>query len=200
MNRLTRQIIRDEHASLAAMLQALAMMVRMGPGEDAGSYFDVVRAMLFYIDEIPEQQHHPIESSLLFPRVIALVPEMAEVVARLDYEHERGEAAIRGLQHALLGWELLGDTRRAAFEAQVLQYVDFYTEHMRLEETLVLPAAERCFSAADWQEMDAAFNRNHDPLGLLLGGADLHALAPEYHRLFSRIVRLAPPPVGLGGS
>lgn len=72
MSTLTKQVIRDEHASLAAMLQSLAMMVRMGPGDERAAYFEVVRAMLFYIDEIPEKQHHPIESSLLFPRVVLL--------------------------------------------------------------------------------------------------------------------------------
>lgn len=198
MSRLTRQIIRDEHASLAAMLQSLSMMVHKGPCEDPRTYFDVVRAMLFYIDEVPEKQHHPIESRLLFPRVVALAPEVGEVVARLDREHEQGEAAIRSLQHDLLAWELLGESRRAQFEGRVLQYVAFYGEHMRLEEEVVLPAAERCFGEAEWAAMDEVFARNHDPLGRLLSGAGVNALASEYVGLFSRIVRLAPPPVGLG--
>lgn len=198
MSTLTRQVIRDEHASLAAMLQSLAMMLRMGPREDRQVYFEVVRAMLFYIDEIPEKQHHPIESGLLFPRVAERLPEMREVIGRLDREHARGEETVRRLQHELLAWELLGETRRDAFEASLATYLRFYEEHMRLEEEQVLPAAERCFSVADWQELDAAFARNHDPLGRLLAGAGVSGLDPLYQALFSRIARLAPPPVGLG--
>lgn len=197
-NNLTRRVIRDEHASLAAMLQSLSMMVRMGPGTDRQAYFEVVRAMLFYIDEIPEKQHHPIESSLLFPRVVAKSPAMADVVGRLDREHARGEETVRRLQHELLAWELLGDTRRDTFETSVRNYLRFYEEHMRLEEEVVLPEAERCFTEADWAEMDAAFAQNHDPLGRLLAGADVSGLDPIYQALFSRIVRLAPPPIGLG--
>lgn len=200
MSMLTKQVIRDEHASLAAMLQSLAMMVRMGPGEDRAAYFEVVRAMLFYIDEIPEKQHHPIESSLLFPRVVVRAPEIGDVVARLDREHARGEETVRRLQHELLAWELLGDERRAVFEASVGIYLRFYEDHMRLEEEIVLPAAERSLSEADWAEMDQAFAANHDPLGRLLAGTGVSGLDPLYQQLFSRIVRLAPPPVGLGGT
>ena len=69
MKHTSLQIIRDEHASLAAMLQSMRMMVDRGPADNAENFFDVMRAMLFYIDEFPERLHHPKESNLLFPRV-----------------------------------------------------------------------------------------------------------------------------------
>nr|MBP6851606.1 hemerythrin domain-containing protein [Rhodoferax sp.] len=68
------RIIRDEHSALAAMLRSLSMMVQQGPGDDAQQYFDVMRAMLFYIDEFPERLHHPKESNLLFPKVVRVAP------------------------------------------------------------------------------------------------------------------------------
>ena len=52
------RIIHDEHAALSAMLQSLRMMVRRGPGDGPEQFFDVLRAMLFYIDEFPERLHH----------------------------------------------------------------------------------------------------------------------------------------------
>ena len=61
------QIIRDEHAALSAMLRSLSMMIEHGPGEQPERFFDVLRAMLFYIDEFPERLHHPKESKFLFP-------------------------------------------------------------------------------------------------------------------------------------
>ena len=61
------QIIRDEHTTLAAMLRSFGMMVERGCGDAPENYFDVMRAMLFYIDEFPERLHHPKESELLFP-------------------------------------------------------------------------------------------------------------------------------------
>ncbi len=62
--RIALQIIRDEHTAVAAMLRSILMMVERGPGEAAEPFFQVLRAMLFYIDEFPERRHHPNESDL----------------------------------------------------------------------------------------------------------------------------------------
>ena len=186
------RIIRDEHAALAAMLRSLGVVVERGPGNEPESFFDVLRAMLFFIDEFPERLHHPKESNLLFPRVARMVPETMDVIARLELDHTSGEAAVRELQHLLLGWELLGESRRGAFEQAVKRYLDFYLEHMRMEETFILPAAIRVLNDADWEELDAAFITNCDPLS----GKYPHD--PAYDRLFTRVVMRVQPPVGLG--
>lgn len=188
------RIIRDEHAALAAMLRSLSMMVQRGPGDAPGKFFDVVRAMLFYIDEFPERLHHPKESGLLFPKVLQLAPQLSPVIERLERDHQRGEAAVRELQHQLLGWELLGESRREAFDAAARDYVRFYLEHMRLEETEILPQAERSLGAEDWAELDAAFASNRDPL------TGKYPCDPVYDRLFTRIVMIAPEPIGLGSA
>lgn len=186
------RIIHDEHAALSAMLQSLRMMVRRGPGDGPEQYFDVLRAMLFYIDEFPERLHHTKETELLFPPVRARAPHLKDALDKLDRDHARGEAAVRELQHLLLAWELLGDSRRAAFEQAVGRYLDFYLEHMKLEETVILPEAEKVLSAQDWQALDEAFATNCDPL------TGKYPRDPVYDRLFTRIVMRAPAPIGVG--
>ena len=193
MPSISLRTIREEHASLAAMLHSLRLMLDKGPGDEPAAFFDVMRAMLFYIDEFPERQHHPKESQWLFPKVAECAPETAEVIAQLDRDHGGGEAAVRELQHLLLGWELMGDGRREAFADALQRYVHFYLDHMRLEETVVLPAAQKHLSAADWVALDAAFASNTNPLA---PGAPRD---PAYDRLFTRIVMRAPGPIGLGG-
>jgi hemerythrin-like domain-containing protein len=184
------QIIRDEHAALAAVLRSLTVMLERGPLDEPERFFSVVRAMLFYIDEFPERMHHPNESDLLFPRLARAAPELMPVIGRLESDHMKGEGRVRALQHLLLAWELIGESRRAAFNDEALQYVSFYLEHMRIEETQVLPAAERLLTPADWNLLDEAFLRSRDPLA---GGAR----EPCYDRLFTRIMMTAPAPVGL---
>lgn len=186
------QIIRDEHASLAAMLQSMRMLVEQGPQESRTNFFDVVRAMLFYIDEFPERLHHPKESNLLFPRVIKAAPKVMGAIDRLERDHMYSEKAARDLQHLLLSWELLGPSRRPAFEEAFKKYVDFYLDHMRLEEEVILPEAERCLGEADWRSLDAAFAENADPL------TGKYPPTAEYEKLFSTIVMRAPAPIGLG--
>lgn len=196
MNHEALRVIRDEHASLAAMLKSLLQMVNRGPDPEGRGeherFFDVLRAMLFYIDEFPETLHHPKETELLFPRVAKAAPETAELIAQLDRDHHAGESRVRELMHLLMAWEYLGDARRAAFETAVKAYVGFYLEHMRQEEVVILPAAERALTDADWHALNAAFATNQDPLSTRL------PRDPQFDRLFTRIVMLAPSPVGVG--
>lgn len=185
------QIIRDEHAALAAMLRSLLMLIDQGPGDQPERFFDVLRAMLFYIDEFPERLHHPKESNLLFPKLLRAEPELITVIRRLETDHIMGEGRVRELQHLLLAWELIGEPRREAFIQAANEYVKFYLDHMRTEETQLLAVAERSLSAEDWVELDKAFATDKDPLA---GGAR----DASYDRLFTRIVLSAPAPIGVG--
>ena len=182
MKHTSLQIIRDEHASLAAMLRAMQKLVERGPDEHPLNFFDVVRGMLFYIDEFPERLHHPKESNLLFPHLVRASPDIMATVSRLEGDHITGERLVRDLQHLLLAWELLGEPRRAAFVEQCKDYVAFYLEHMRLEETVILPEAEKVLTPAQWRELDTAFEKNCDPL------TGKYPHDPAYDRLFTRIV------------
>ena len=194
MSHESLRIIRDEHSALAAMLRSLSMMVQRGPGNEPHQFFEVLRAMLFYIDEFPERLHHPKESDLLFPKVVRAAPHVMATVERLEQDHTRGESAVRELQHHLLAWELLGESRRETFDAATKSYVAFYLEHMRLEESVILPEAEKCLDEADWLQLDTAFASNRDPL------TGRYPKDPLYDRLFTRIVMTAPEPIGLGSS
>jgi hemerythrin-like domain-containing protein len=186
------QIIRDEHASLAAMLQSMRLMIEWGPGEGRHTFFDVLRAMLFYIDEFPERLHHPKESNLLFPKVLKAAPKVMGAIDKLERDHLYSENAARDLQHMLLAWELLGSSRRAAFEDAFKKYEAFYLAHMSLEESVILPEAERSLSEEDWHALDVAFAENADPL------TGRYPPSQEYEKLFSLIVTRAPAPIGLG--
>ena len=188
------RMIRDEHAALAAMLRSLLKMVERGPGDEPDKFFDVLRAMLFYIDEFPERLHHPKETELLFPKIAKRAPQVVPVIEQLERDHLQGESAVRELQHLLLAWELLGDSRREAFDTAARNYVGFYLEHMQIEEKEILPLAQSLLSAQDWEELDAAFERNSDPI------TGKHARDPLYDRLFTRVFMIAPEPIGLGST
>jgi hemerythrin-like domain-containing protein len=184
-------IIRDEHQALAAVLRSMKMLLVQAAREGKRPPFDVLRAMLFYVDEFPERLHHTKETELLFSRLRVRLPALKATLDRLDHDHARGEAAIHELEHALLAYEVLGEPRRAAFEGALERYVGFYLEHMALEENEVLPAALRVLGAADWADLDAAFAANRDPL-------TGHEPDEPYRQLFKTIVMNAPAPIGLG--
>lgn len=191
MTSTTLRIIRDEHAALAAMLRSIPLLLAQHRRHGTLPDFAALRAMLFYVDEFPEKRHHRKESALLFPKIRERSPLARDVLDRLDADHARGERDIRDLEHALLGFEMVGEPRRDAFEAAAERYVAFYLQHMGIEEHDILPLAERCLTAGDWAELDAAFEANRDPL-------TGHEPEADYRALFSRIVNLVPAPIGLG--
>ncbi len=195
MRPATITLLQEEHQALAAMLRSLGMMLQLARREGRLPDFDVLRAMLFYVDEFPERQHHRRETEFLFPLLRQRCPELAPVLQRLDSDHDISERAIRDLQHALLAFEVLGEPRREAFEQAAQQYTRHYLEHMAVEEREVLPAAQRSLGADDWARLDAIFEAGRDPLTLTHPGQQ----APtDYQPLFRKIVMDAPAPIGLG--
>jgi hemerythrin-like domain-containing protein len=192
MPRESLRIIQEEHEALSAMLRSIALMVDRGPENQTERFFDVLRAMLFYIDEFPERLHHAKESELLFPRVARLAPHTEHTIAQLNKDHALGESAVRELQYLLMAWELIGETRRSEFEIAVKAYLVFYLGHMQLEEAVIIPVAKEVLSATDWDELDPVFASNCDPF------TGKYPRDPAYDRLFYRIVSQAPAPIGLG--
>ncbi len=194
MNHASLRIINDEHSSLAAMLQSMRMMIERGPDNEPELFFDILRAMLFYVDEVPEKQHHKKESDLFFPLISKRSSECDFLIDRLNQEHLNGETRVRELQHLLLAWEILGDSRRQIFETEFAKYFAFYMEHMQIEKTEIIPAALRVLTEADWATLDSAFSLNNDPLSAYI------PRDPVYDRLFTRITLRTPEPIGLGNA
>jgi hemerythrin-like domain-containing protein len=185
------RIIHDEHRGLAAVLHGmryLAHEIRDGKGKPN---FELLGAMVYYIDAFPERFHHPKEDEYLFRLLRLRRPEAAPLLDRLEAEHRAGAEKIRTLEQALARYQQGGDHESSNFLAAVDAYAAFHWDHMRTEEKEVLPLAEKYLSAGDWEAIDAAFLGHSDPLL----GAEAGA---EYDALFTRIVNLAPPPIGLG--
>jgi hemerythrin-like domain-containing protein len=63
-------------------------------------------------------------------------------------------------------------------------YADVQWEHMRKEEDVLLPLAERSLDAGDWRRIAAAFQENDNPL---------FGLKPkdDAERLYRRILTMA---------
>ena len=177
---LTIQLILEEHRALATVLLALRQTVDACCGCSATPDFEGLRAMLFYLDEVPARVHHAKESELLFPRIRERCPALRPVLDRLEAEHARGETAVRELERCLTAWHLIGDGRRDHFQSLVHNFTRLYLGHMEVEENYVLPVAGDFLSAADWRELDDALRRQR--------GALTEALLRSHRVLYDRIV------------
>jgi len=185
------RIIRDEHRAIAAILHGMLYLVRGIREQGAKPNFDLFGAMIYYIDAFPERFHHPKEDRYLFRVLRVRHPDSTPLLDRLEEEHWRGAHKIRTLEQALARYQHGGASEFPDFAKAVEDYAAFHWNHMRAEEDEVLPLAEKHLSAADWDAIDTAFLSHVDPL---------HGTESEdgYQALFTRIVNLAPPPIGLG--
>ncbi|MEO8187199.1 MAG: hemerythrin domain-containing protein [Burkholderiaceae bacterium] len=184
-------IIRDEHRSLSAVLHGMRYLVREIRDRSAKPNFDVFGAMIYYIDAFPERFHHPKEDRYLFPVLRIRHPEAKSLLDRLEQEHWTGAEKIRQLEQALTRYQQGGAEEFPKFAAAVEDYASFHWQHMRTEEDEILPMAEKYLIPDDWGAIDEAFLGHGDPMRA--GNA-----STEYAALFTRIVNLAPPPIGVG--
>lgn len=185
------RIILDEHRSIAAVLHGLIYQMREVTERGAQPDFKVLKAMLDYIVSFPEKLHHPKEDEYLFKALRARRPDAAAAIEKLEAEHARGDELIRDLQDRLVAYEKVGASAAAAFRRAIEAYADFHWQHMRQEEDEVLPLAREALTDEDWQAIGRAFKDNDDPL---------FGIKPkeELDKLFSRIVQITPPPIGVG--
>jgi hemerythrin-like domain-containing protein len=182
-------IIRAEHRALAAVLSGLSAFVE---GVAAGKFepdFTLLAAMLEYVTEVPEKVHHPKEDGYLFPALRKRDADVAAILDDLQNEHRTGPAKLAALAATLDRYRATGAAGLPAFREAVKAYVDFQWQHMSKEERLVLPRAREVLTAEDRAAIDGAFAANDNPW---------EGPAGEYKQLFTRIVSLAPDPIGVG--
>ena len=184
-------IIRREHRSLAAVLHALNFVCeeiatgRMKPD------FKLLWAMLHYIDAFPERLHHPKEDRYLFAALRKRSSAVDPALERLEHEHKESPALINRLIGALLRYKNDPSQGVAEFAKEAERFSEFHWRHMRVEEDVIMPLAEKSLADEDWQAIDRAFQDNSDPL------IGIEA-QKEFDKLFTRIVNLAPAPIGVG--
>ena len=183
--------IQDEHRSLAAVLHGMLYLVHAIRERGARPDFNVLGAMIYYIDAFPERFHHPKEDEYLFAFLRIRQPAAIPLLDRLQGEHRAGAEKIRTLEQTLARYQQGGAKEFGSFLTAVEAYAEFHWQHMKTEESEVLPLARKYLTAADWDATDAAFLGHTDPMLSIEAGADFTAL-------FSRIVLLAPPPIGVG--
>lgn len=184
-------IIRDEHRTIGAILHGMDHLVREIRVNKKKIDPRVFHAMLYYLDTFSERMHHPKEDRHLFKAMRERSTEADALIAELEDEHARGEESLRRLAQSLIRYEEGGDKEFPAFEREVENFVRNYRDHIRKEEDLLFPLAQKVLTAADWAIIDITFGENRDPLSR---GRDTR----DFDRLFNRIVELAPPPIGLG--
>jgi hemerythrin-like domain-containing protein len=184
-------VIKDEHRSLGAIMHGFLFLVdeiragRMQPD------FKLLNAMLYYLENFPEKLHHPKENEFLHRYMRLRSPDADAMLKVVEEEHRQSHAQSEQMIEALRNYEKSGAVARDAFLDAVKNYAEFQWRHIEREEDLVLPMAQAILKPEDWAAIDEAFSAHTDPF-------TSYEHIKEFRHLFREIVRLAPPPIGVG--
>jgi branched-chain amino acid transport system ATP-binding protein len=151
-------ILLDEHRSMAAMLKSLLAQVAQARAGGAPPDFTLAAATLEYLQTYPERLHHPKEDETLFRLLRRRCAEARPTLDELEAQHLRGAEWMQRLNDALAQGRAAGSFD--AFEPVLAGYAAFQWQHMRTEEEVILPLAERHLLPEDWAQVEAAFAAN----------------------------------------
>jgi hemerythrin-like domain-containing protein len=190
-------VIRNEHRSLAAVIETLLGFSRDMRDQSAADHdFPLLWSLVYYIDAVPEELHHPKEEQVLFMAIRRRTRDIDGVLDDLARQHSQTRRLLDRLSTLLGRVEARAPGAEYGFAEGVARYADFHAKHMALEEDVVIPCAERSLTPGDWDDVAAAFSANRDPLGEHVATAN-----ERFRMLYDEIVARAPRrPGGAGPS
>lgn len=147
----------EDHALIR---RATTILRRLANRVETGLPFpsDAVAAVVGFLREFAEHQHHRKEESLLLATLAAHgADEAAEQVGDLLRDHEETRELLYTLT---LFWEpspVLTAEESAAFVQVAQTYTDRLERHMAAEETLFFPLAERLIPGDEQLDLRAQF-------------------------------------------
>ncbi|MHA6203584.1 universal stress protein [Dyella soli] len=174
--------IREEHRSLAAVLHAWLHLVNTYAQQGGTADVPLMRSMVRYIMEFPAAVRRVKGHGQLYRRLRERTAVFHAELDELERQQERGRSLVEA-HAALLDRYDRGAATLAELRDAVEQYARFMWEQMGREEGVIVPAAERYLTEADWSAIHAAFAGTR--------GSEDDAEA-EYRQLFSRIVNSTP--------
>jgi len=119
--------------------------------------------IMYYMTHYPDVMHHPKED-LVFARIREREPSAGTTIDRLTGEHATlrrdGQELVQELDGVLDG----SITSLERIKEAGRDYLTTFREHMRVEESEILPLAARMLRPVDWAAIEAAIRQFQDPL------------------------------------
>jgi hemerythrin-like domain-containing protein len=178
------EAIQQEHRVLGHVVEMLQRTLQEIGAEHMEPDFNLLAAILYYIDDFPERLHHPKEDEHLFK---ALREHSSQFDAELDdlhAEHVLDAKMVQELHAALVHCVAGAYGSHQTLVARVNAYATMLREHMRKEESLLAQAAD-VLTESQWQAILSAFASNEDPLLA-------NNVRSEFRKLYQRIQNRLP--------
>ncbi len=185
-------IIAAEHKNMWRVTSALGVLADRLGREPSSNDLQTIGMIATYLDEFSERFHHPKESELLFAHIRRRSNSGAEIIDRLEHDHEMSPHQVERIRDLAGKTDTWDDQGLSHLVEEITTFQRRLGEHMRIEEEVTFPLAREVLTAEDWVEVDTAFEAHVDPLGDPNAEGDIALLR-------ARITQLLPAPEGLGG-
>ncbi|NKY86850.1 hemerythrin domain-containing protein [Nocardia veterana] len=114
------------------------------------------------------KNHHEGEDELLWPPLLARADPGADVILRMQAQHERVEATLTKLDAAVPAWETrAGADERDTLVAILVDHRAVLLEHLDDEEATLLPLAAEYITEREWASLGEHLVANTPKLTLL---------------------------------
>ncbi|GAA2606663.1 hypothetical protein GCM10010399_41980 [Dactylosporangium fulvum] len=169
---VVHRIFRRESRWLPELIRA----VRPGDVERARELAGMLRE---YVGGL--HQHHTAEDELLWPKLLARVDLDAELVLRMEQQHETVSAGLDLVERRLAGWEPTADAgARDALAEALTRHREDLLVHLDEEESKVLPLVTEHITVAEWQALsEHARSKTPKNRQLFVLGALLEDATPD---------------------
>ncbi|MBF6435167.1 hemerythrin domain-containing protein [Nocardia cyriacigeorgica] len=143
----------------------MELVAAVAPGDTARA---AVIAGHFRDYRLGLKNHHEGEDELLWPPLLSRVDLGADVILRMQRQHERVEATLASLDSAVPAWEATaGADERDALVAVLADHRAVLVEHLDDEETMLLPLAADHITDKEWASLGEHLVANTPKLTLL---------------------------------
>ncbi|WP_026411333.1 hemerythrin domain-containing protein [Actinomadura oligospora] len=160
----------------------MELVADVAPGDTARAQ---VIADHFRLYRLGLHNHHEGEDELLWPPLLARVDLEADIVLRMEAQHERIAATLTRVDAAVTAWEAAaGADERDTLVAALSEHRAVVLEHIDDEEATLLPLAAKHITEQEWASLGDHMVNNTPKLTLfMLFGAVLEDADPAERAL-----------------
>lgn len=152
-----------EHRHMTALVNLLEQRLSQRQKLASGDYY-LMRDVIAYLHDFPDQVHHPTED-LLFDSLVVRRPDLASEVASLRAEHAQQAIETARLLECLEQAIAAGRyVQEQSLRTQITQFAEQQRNHMMRENRNLFPAAVASLRASDWKTLARRSELHDDPL------------------------------------
>ena len=154
--------LRKDHRNIARLLDMLEREIEMAAAAGNPDW-SLLHGIATYFCDYPDRCHHPKEDAV-FRRLQARFPVEAAPIGDLLREHQEVRLRVQRFRDHLQSIFLEDVLPREKLVGAARAFIDAERRHMKREEEIFFPLAERLLTDEDWQGIGWRLSSELDPL------------------------------------